>query len=131
MVPQGAPPAVGADETRGRAGGAGGAGRCFFDRSGEMCGSLRITLVLWEEGRQVSQNTFAEIMAELGLQGRKPPRRSRSPTRPGKRKTAPDRESATVVGKQHMWKARSRVVRSRRSAGGSGLRCRCGSRPWS
>ncbi|MFB7508152.1 hypothetical protein, partial [Streptomyces broussonetiae] len=36
------------------------------------------------------QNTVAEIMAELGLQGRKPPRRRRSLTRPGKRKTAPD-----------------------------------------
>ncbi|MFI1338309.1 IS3 family transposase [Streptomyces sp. NPDC020845] len=60
--------------------------RYFFDRSGQTYGSPRITLDLWEEGWQVSQNTVAEIMAELGLQGRKPPRRRRSLTRPGKRK---------------------------------------------
>ncbi|MFF3871766.1 IS3 family transposase [Streptomyces sp. NPDC001978] len=64
--------------------------RYFFDRSGQTYGSPRITLDLWEEGWQVSQNTVAEIMAELGLQGRKPPRRRRSLTQPGKRKTAPD-----------------------------------------
>ncbi|WP_167450167.1 IS3 family transposase [Streptomyces hyaluromycini] len=64
--------------------------RCFFDRSGKTYGSPRITLDLWEEGWQVSQNTVAEIMAEFGLQGRKPPRRRRSLTRPSKRKTAPD-----------------------------------------
>ncbi|MFB7503089.1 IS3 family transposase [Streptomyces broussonetiae] len=57
----------------------------FFDRSGRTYGSPRITVDLWEEGWQVSQNTVAEIMAELGLQGRKPPRRRRSLTRPGKR----------------------------------------------
>ncbi|MEU9015703.1 IS3 family transposase [Streptomyces sp. NPDC048479] len=62
----------------------------FFDRSGRTYGSPRITLDLWEEGWQVSQNTVADIMAELGLQGRKPPRRRRSLTRPGKRKTARD-----------------------------------------
>lgn len=62
----------------------------FFDRSGRTYGSPRITLDLWEEGWQVSQNTVAGIMAELGLQGRKPPRRRRSLTRPGKRKTARD-----------------------------------------
>lgn len=62
----------------------------FFDRSGRTYGSPRITLDLWEEGWQVSQNTVAEIMAELGPQGRRPPRRRRSLTRPGKRKTAPD-----------------------------------------
>ncbi|MFG2795056.1 DDE-type integrase/transposase/recombinase [Streptomyces sp. NPDC048419] len=38
----------------------------------------------------MSQNTVADIMAELGLQGRKPPRRRRSLTRPGKRKMARD-----------------------------------------
>lgn len=31
--------------------------RCFFDRSGKTYGSPRITLDLWEEGWQVSQNT--------------------------------------------------------------------------
>ncbi|MEU6223810.1 hypothetical protein [Streptomyces sp. NPDC047042] len=35
-------------------------------------------------------NTVAEIMAGLGLQGRKPPRRRRSLTRQGKRRAAPD-----------------------------------------
>ncbi|MFD8692695.1 IS3 family transposase [Streptomyces sp. NPDC059651] len=64
--------------------------RYFFDRSGRTYGSPRITLDLWDEGWQVSQNTVAEIMAELGLQGRKPPRRRRSLTRQGKRKAAPD-----------------------------------------
>ena len=58
--------------------------RYFSDCSGRTYGSPRITLDLWEEGWQVSQNTVAEIMAELGLQGRKPPRRRRSLTRPGK-----------------------------------------------
>lgn len=38
----------------------------------------------------MAQNTVAGIMAELGLQGRKPPHRRRSLTRPGKRKTARD-----------------------------------------
>lgn len=38
----------------------------------------------------MSQNTVAEIMAELGLQGRKPPRRRRSLTHPGQREAAPD-----------------------------------------
>ncbi|MGW6360661.1 IS3 family transposase [Streptomyces sp. NPDC055092] len=62
----------------------------FFDRSGRTYGSLRVTLDLWEEGWQVSQNTVAEIMAELGLQGHKPPRGRRSLTRPSKRKAARD-----------------------------------------
>ncbi|WP_328903441.1 IS3 family transposase [Streptomyces sp. NBC_00441] len=61
----------------------------FFTESGGTYGSPRITLDLWGEGWQVSVNTVAEIMAELGLQGRKPPRR-RSLTRQGKRKAAPD-----------------------------------------
>ncbi|MER6557899.1 IS3 family transposase [Streptomyces sp. NPDC001027] len=61
----------------------------FFTESGGTYGSPRITLDLWAEGWQVSVNTVAEIMAELGLQGRKPPRR-RSLTRQGKRKAAPD-----------------------------------------
>ncbi|MEU9149799.1 IS3 family transposase [Streptomyces sp. NPDC048417] len=60
------------------------------DRAGRSYGSPRITLDVWEEGWQVSQNTVADLMAELGLQGRKPPRRRRSLTRPGKRKTARD-----------------------------------------
>ncbi|MFF3897296.1 DDE-type integrase/transposase/recombinase [Streptomyces sp. NPDC001812] len=79
--------------------------RYFFDRSGRTYGSPRITLDLWEEDWQVSQNTIAEIMAELGLQGRKPPRRRRSLTRPGKRKTAPDlvRRGFDAVAPDVLW----------------------------
>ncbi|MDQ0958100.1 transposase InsO family protein [Streptomyces sp. B4I13] len=79
--------------------------RCFFDRSGRTHGSPRITLDLWEEGWQVSENTVAEIMAELGLQGRKPPRRRRSLTRPGKRKTAPDlvRRKFDAIAPNVLW----------------------------
>ncbi|MEU6655680.1 IS3 family transposase [Streptomyces sp. NPDC046900] len=62
----------------------------FFNASGRTYGSPRITLDLWAEGWQVSQNTVAEIMAGLGLQGRKPPRRRKSLTRQGKRKVARD-----------------------------------------
>src|SRR5690606_29931136 len=62
----------------------------FFTESGGAYGSPRITLDLWAEGWQVSVNTVAEIMAELGPQGRKPPKRRRSPTRQGKRRAAPD-----------------------------------------
>ncbi|MEV0535871.1 IS3 family transposase [Kitasatospora sp. NPDC050463] len=61
----------------------------FFRRSGSTYGSPRITLDLWAEGWKVSVNTVAEIMAELGLQGRKPPTR-RSLTRQGRRKAARD-----------------------------------------
>ncbi|WP_443079520.1 IS3 family transposase [Streptomyces sp. NBC_01717] len=56
----------------------------FFRESGDTYGSPRITLDLWAEGWQVSMNTVAEIMADLGSQGRKPPRRRRSLTRQGK-----------------------------------------------
>ncbi|MDI3390627.1 IS3 family transposase [Streptomyces sp. B-S-A8] len=79
--------------------------RDFFDRSGRTYGSPRITLDLWEEGWQVSQNTVAEIMAELGLQGRKPPRRRRSLTRQGTRKAAPDlvRRGFDAVAPDVLW----------------------------
>jgi hypothetical protein len=60
----------------------------FFRASGDTYGSPRITQDLWAEGWQVSVNTVAEIMADLGLQGRKPPRRRRSLTRQGKRRAA-------------------------------------------
>ncbi|MFE7395088.1 IS3 family transposase [Streptomyces sp. NPDC057582] len=62
----------------------------FFRESGDTYGSPRVTLDLWAEGWQVSVNTVAEIMADLGLQGRRPPRRRRSLTRQGKRRAAPD-----------------------------------------
>jgi hypothetical protein len=53
----------------------------FFNASGRDYDSPRITLDLWAEGWQVSQNTVAQIMAELGLQGRR--RRRRNLTRGG------------------------------------------------
>ncbi|MFF3159771.1 hypothetical protein [Streptomyces sp. NPDC057910] len=37
----------------------------FFHASGDTHGSPRITLDLWAEGRQVSVNTVAEVMAGL------------------------------------------------------------------
>ena len=61
----------------------------FFDESGGTYGSPRITLDLWAEGWQVSVNTVAGVMAELGLYGRKPKKR-RSLTRQGKRPAARD-----------------------------------------
>lgn len=63
--------------------------REFFDASGGTYGSPRITLDLWAAGYQVSENTAAKLMAQLGLAGRKP-RRRRSLTRAGKRPVAPD-----------------------------------------
>jgi putative transposase len=79
--------------------------RYFFDRSGQTYGSPRITLDLWEEGWQVSENTVAEIMAELGLQGRKPPRCRKSLTRPGKRKAAGDlvRRGFDAIAPNVLW----------------------------
>ncbi|MFJ4717611.1 IS3 family transposase [Streptomyces luteogriseus] len=79
--------------------------RYFFRASGETYGSPRITLDLWEEGWQVSVNTVAEIMAELGLQGRKPPRRRKSLTRQGKRRAAPDlvRRRFDAVAPDLLW----------------------------
>ncbi|WP_274919586.1 IS3 family transposase [Streptomyces sp. WZ-12] len=62
----------------------------FFNASGNTYGSPRITLDLWAEGWQVSVNTVAQVLAELGLQGRKPPRRRKNLTRQGKRKAARD-----------------------------------------
>jgi putative transposase len=62
----------------------------FFRQSGDTYGSPRITLDLWAEGWQVSVNTVAEVMAGLGLQGRKPPRKRHSLTRQGWRRAAPD-----------------------------------------
>jgi putative transposase len=63
--------------------------REFFDASGGTYGSPRITLDLWAAGWQVSQNTVAKLMVQLGLAGRKP-RRRRALTKPGRRPAAPD-----------------------------------------
>ena len=77
----------------------------FFRESGETYGSPRITLDLWAEGWQVSVNTVAEVMAELGLQGRKPPRRRRSLTRQGKRRASPDlvRRKFDAIAPDVLW----------------------------
>jgi transposase InsO family protein len=64
--------------------------RAVFDASGGTYGSPRVTLELRASGWRVGENTVAQLMAELGLAGRKPKRR-RSLTKPGKRPTAPDR----------------------------------------
>jgi putative transposase len=61
-----------------------------FDASGGTYGSPRVALELWAAGWQVSVNTVAKLMAELGLAGRPLPRRRRSLTRQGKRAAAPD-----------------------------------------
>lgn len=64
--------------------------RAIFDASGGRYGSPRVTQDLWTAGWQVSENTVAKLMAELGLAGRTPKRRC-SLTRQGKRPAAPDR----------------------------------------
>jgi putative transposase len=65
--------------------------RAVFDASGGTYGSPRVALDLWAAGWQVSVNTVAKLMADLGLAGRPLPRRRRSLTRQGKRPVFPDR----------------------------------------
>jgi putative transposase len=78
--------------------------REFFDASGGTYGSPRITLDLWAAGYRVSENTVAQLMASLGLAGRKPKRR-RGLTKAGKRPTAPDRvrRQFTAVAPNLLW----------------------------
>jgi len=64
--------------------------RTIFDASGGTYGSPRVVLDLWAAGWQVSVNTVAALMADLGLAGRQP-RRRRGLTRQGRRPAAPDR----------------------------------------
>jgi putative transposase len=61
----------------------------LFDASGKTYGSPRITLDLRAEGWQISVNTVARLVAELGLAGRVK-RRRRNLTRQGKRPVARD-----------------------------------------
>lgn len=79
--------------------------REFFDASGGTYGSPRITLDLWAAGYQVSENTAAKLMAQLGLAGRKPRRRPKHLTRQGKRAAAPDlvRRKFTAVAPNVLW----------------------------
>ncbi|UQT54927.1 IS3 family transposase [Streptomyces durmitorensis] len=100
-----APQAVRADKTRDQTRRAGRADPLLLRSLRPDDGSPRITLDLWEEGWQMSHNTVAEIMAELGLQGRKPPRRRRSLTRPGKRTTATDlvRRKFDAIAPNVLW----------------------------
>jgi transposase InsO family protein len=78
--------------------------RELFDASGGTYGSPRITLDLWAEGWQVSVNTVAKLMAELGLAGRTPKHR-RNLTKQGKRPAAPDlvRRQFTAVAPNVLW----------------------------
>jgi putative transposase len=78
--------------------------REIFDVSGGTYGSPRVTLELWAAGWQVSENTVAALMAELGLAGRNPKRR-RNLTKPGKRPAAPDRvrRQFTAVAPNLLW----------------------------
>ena len=63
--------------------------RQVFDDSGGTYGSPRIGDELREQGWQVSDNTIAALMVELGLVAR-PKRRRRGLTRQGKRPAAAD-----------------------------------------
>jgi putative transposase len=76
----------------------------LFDASGKTYGSPRITLDLHAEGWQVSVNTVARLMADLGLAGR-PKRRRRSLTRQGKRPVARDlvRRNFDAVAPDVLW----------------------------
>ncbi|MFD7284195.1 IS3 family transposase [Streptomyces sp. NPDC059862] len=60
-----------------------------FTKSGGTYGSPKIWITLVRQGWQVSVNTIAKLMAELGLVARKV-RRRRGLTQPGKRPAAPD-----------------------------------------
>jgi putative transposase len=76
----------------------------LFEASGKTYGSPRIHQDLVDEGWTVSVNTVAQVMAELGLSGRKPPKR-RSSTRQGKRPVARDlvRRNFDAVAPDVLW----------------------------
>ncbi|MFF7190255.1 IS3 family transposase [Streptomyces sp. NPDC008222] len=76
----------------------------IFDASGGTYGSPKIWITLIREGWRVSVNTAAELMAELGLAGRKI-RRRRGLTRPGRRAAAPDfvRRDFTADAPDQVW----------------------------
>jgi putative transposase len=76
----------------------------LFAASGQTYGSPRIHQDLVAEGWRVSVNTVAELMAELGLSGRKPPER-RGSTKQGKRPVARDlvRRNFDAVAPDVLW----------------------------
>ncbi len=78
--------------------------RELFDASGKTYGSPRITLDLRAEGWQVSVNTVARLMADLGLAGRIT-RRRHGLTRPGRRPAARDlvRRCFDAVAPDVLW----------------------------
>ena len=78
--------------------------RALFKASGGTYGSPRVHQDLVAEGWTVSVNTVAAVMAELGLSGRKPPKR-RSSTKQGKRPVARDlvRRNFDAVAPDVLW----------------------------
>jgi transposase InsO family protein len=76
----------------------------LFEASGRTYGSPWIHQDLVDEGWAVSVNTVAQLMAELGLSGRKKPKR-RSSTRPGRRPVARDlvRRNFDAVAPDVLW----------------------------
>ena len=64
VLPAGEARGAGAERQTGQA--------ALFTASGSAYDSPRIISELWAEGRPVSGNTVAKIMAGLGLQGRAP-----------------------------------------------------------
>lgn len=78
--------------------------KALFTASGSTYGSPRVHQDLVAEGWTVSVNTVAAVMAELGLSGRKPPKR-RSSTRQGKRPVARDlvRRNFDAVAPDVLW----------------------------
>jgi putative transposase len=75
-----------------------------FAASGGTCGSAKIWILLVHEGRRVSLNTAAKLMAEPGPAGPKI-RRRRGLTRPGKRAAFPDfvRRDLCATAPDRVW----------------------------